>query len=146
MDNIVQIALQRMEPFLREKGAKVAVSNEWPVAKGYAAWIEQVWVNYLSNAIKYGGTPPEIEIGAESQGEKVQFWVRDNGRGLDPDQQSRLFQEFSRFADNGAEGHGVGLSIVRRIVEKLGGQVGVKSEMGHGSTFYFVLPCVENRL
>src|SRR5439155_27155760 len=105
-----------------------------------APWVEEVWVNYLSNAVKYSGTPPQVEIGARLQGEKVRFWVRDNGRGLDTGERSRLFQPFSRLNHSRTEGHGLGLSIVQRIMEKLGEQVGADSEVGQGSTFYFVLP------
>jgi signal transduction histidine kinase len=108
---------------------------------GYAPWIEEVWVNYLSNAIKYGGRPPRVELGAETQpGGLVRFWVRDNGPGIAPEAQVRLFVPFTRLDQVRAKGHGLGLSIVRRIVEKLGGQVGVISTPGQGSVFSFTLP------
>jgi signal transduction histidine kinase len=70
----------------------------------------------------------------------VCFWVRDNGAGLTAEEQSRLFTPFARLDQVRAKGHGLGLSIVRRIVEKLGGQVGVESEVGRGSVFSFTLP------
>lgn len=114
---------------------------EWPVALGYAPWVEEVWVNYLSNAITYGGRPPRIELGANEQPDAfVRFWVHDNGPGLSQEEQARLFTPFTRLDQVRAKGHGLGLSIVRRIVEKLGGQVGVASQVGQGSTFYFDLP------
>ncbi len=71
----------------------------------------------------------------------VRFWVRDNGPGLTPEDQTRLFVPFTRLDQIRVEGHGLGLSIVRRIVEKLGGQVGVESEglPGRGSVFSFTL-------
>jgi signal transduction histidine kinase len=74
----------------------------------------------------------------------VRFWVKDNGPGLKPEDQQWLFTEFTQVSQVRAEGHGLGLSIVRRIVEKLGGQVGVESEgiPGQGSTFMFTLPAV----
>jgi signal transduction histidine kinase len=124
---------------------------------GYAPWVEEVWVNYLSNAIKYGGKPPQVELsatlfstscasGGEMRENMVYFWVRDNGDGLTPDDQARLFTPFTRLDQIRARGHGLGLSIVRRIVEKLGGQVGVQStgEPGQGSTFFFTLPAASN--
>jgi signal transduction histidine kinase len=126
--------------------AEVALPDTWPVALGYGPWIEQVWVNYLSNAIKYGGEPPRVELGADvsgyagpSQG-RVRFWVRDNGPGLGEEEIGSLFVPFTRLDQARAQGHGLGLSIVRRIVEKLGGGVGVESEPGEGSLFYFALP------
>jgi two-component system sensor histidine kinase/response regulator len=73
-------------------------------------------------------------------GGMVRFWVRDNGPGLTPEAQSRLFTPFTRLDPVRAQGHGLGLSIVRRIAEKLGGQVGVESQLGQGSTFFFTLP------
>ena len=72
----------------------------------------------------------------------ARFWVRDNGRGLTADQQTQLFVPYSHLEHPQIKGHGLGLSIVRQIVEKLGGQVGVNSEgiPGRGSTFFFTLP------
>jgi signal transduction histidine kinase len=69
----------------------------------------------------------------------VHFWVRDNGAGLTTEEQARLFTPFERLHQARAEGHGLGLSIVRRIVEKLDGQVGVESQVGQGSVFWFTL-------
>jgi signal transduction histidine kinase len=105
-----------------------------------------VWVNYISNAVKYGGQPPDVELGAErlidpstSQPATVRFWVRDNSSGLSVEQQVELFAPFTRLEQVRATGHGWSLSILRRIVEKLGGEVGVESELGRGSKFFFTL-------
>jgi signal transduction histidine kinase len=72
----------------------------------------------------------------------VRFWVNDNGNGLKAEEQVRVFAPFTRLDQTCAEGSGLGLSIAQRIVEKLGGQVGVESEglPGQGCTFYFTLP------
>jgi len=114
------------------------------VALGHGPWVEEVWTNYLSNALKYGATPPaapRIELGAALQSDgMVQWWVRDHGPGLAPEAQTRLFTPFTRLDQVRMRGYGLGLSITRRIVEKLGGQVGLTSDMGEGSTFYFTLP------
>jgi two-component system sensor histidine kinase/response regulator len=100
-----------------------------------------VWTNYLTNAIQYGGRPPRLELGATRQtGDRLCFWVRDNGAGLAPEEQNLLFSPFTRLDQARARGHGLGLSIVRRIIEKLGGQVGVESQVGQGSLFSFTLP------
>jgi signal transduction histidine kinase len=126
---------------IEEYQAIIVVPDTWPVAQGYGPWVEAVWTNYLSNALKYGGKPPRIELGATVQSEgMVHFWVRDNGPGLTPDDQSHLFVPFSRLAPNLAEGNGLGLSIVRRIIERLDGQISIKSEVGQGSVFGFSLP------
>lgn len=125
----------------------IKLPTYWPTANGYEPWVEEIWANYLTNALKYGGQPPQIELGAEEyHAEKtgakkmVRFWVRDNGPGLTPEEQKQLFTPFTRLHKERAEGHGLGLSIVQQIVEKLGGQAGVKSESGKGSLFYFTLP------
>jgi signal transduction histidine kinase len=70
----------------------------------------------------------------------VRFWVRDSGPGIPPEAQARLFTPFTRLDQVRARGHGLGLSIVRRIVEKLGGQAGLESTVGQGTLFYFTLP------
>jgi PAS domain S-box-containing protein len=138
MGHIVDEAQQRLTQMIAESGAEIVLPSAWPVASGYAPWIEEVWVNYLSNAIKYGGRPPRVELGAVEQPDgQVRFWVSDNGRGLSPEQRARLFVPFTRLEQIRAQGHGLGLSIVRRIMEKLGGQAGVESP---GSIFYFTLP------
>ncbi|RMG87985.1 MAG: ATP-binding protein, partial [Chloroflexi bacterium] len=119
--------------------------QSWPIAVGHAPWVEEVWSNYISNAVKYGGEPPQITIGAEQEKNYVRFYVHDNGPGLDAQARSRLFAAGTRLAQHRAlKGHGLGLSIVRRIVERLGGEVGVESEPGQGSTFYFTLPIAQN--
>jgi PAS domain S-box-containing protein len=140
---IIDESLSRLRLTIEEHQAEIVIPNAetWPVASGYAPWLEEVWANYISNAIKYGGTPPRIELGATREGDAlVRFWVRDNGAGLSPEQQSNLFKMYSRLETKKIEGHGLGLSIVQRIVNKLGGQVGVESVVGQGSTFSFTLP------
>jgi signal transduction histidine kinase len=160
MGDIVAAALERLEDDIRTVEAEIVSPDTWPVASGYAPWVEEVWVNYLSNAIKYGGRPsaeppvrPRVEIGAvAADASSACFWVRDNGWGIAPEDQDRLFVPFSRL-DRSSEdpngggpvqplpsGHGLGLSIVQRIIARLGGRVGVSSVPGQGSTFSFTLP------
>jgi PAS domain S-box-containing protein len=146
--NMRQIALDsqaRLGYLINAQQAEVRLPGDWPIALGYRPWIEEVWINYLSNALKYGGRPPRVELGADliPIDGQVRFWVRDNGAGLTPDQQAQLFTPFTQLAQVRATGHGLGLSIVRRIIEKLGGTVGVDSAIGQGSKFYFSLPMVE---
>jgi two-component system sensor histidine kinase/response regulator len=133
---------------IAEYRAEVIIPEVWPVAVGYSPWVEEIWTNYVSNALKYGGDPPRVELGGAAVDEpdrQVRFWVRDNGAGLSPEDQARLFTPFAQIHRARAEGHGLGLSIVQRIVEKLGGQVGVESQVGQGSLFFFTLPSGERR-
>lgn len=127
---------------IAELGAHITRQSEWPTAFGYGPWVERVWSNYVGNALKYGGKPPQLHIGAEvsEDGERVRFWVRDNGPGVPEDQQEYIFTPFARLHGHRVEGHGLGLSMVRRIVARLGGVTGVIAAPGGGSEFYFELP------
>jgi signal transduction histidine kinase len=150
MAGIVAEAVQRSANLIEESQAEIILPETWPVALGYGPWVEEVWANYISNGIKYGGQPPRVELGATVQSDgvaprTVSFWVRDNGSGLTPEDQAQLFVPFTQLDQIRVEGHGLGLSIVRRILEKLGGQVGVESEVGRGSVFFFTLPGVAGK-
>lgn len=143
MEVVTNEALARLKEMILAKGAKLVLPSEWHSVLGNKAWLEEVLINYISNAMKYGGTPPEIKISSQIiDGQKVKFTVSDNGRGLSSDEIERLFIQFNRLDTVRAEGHGLGLSIVKRIIEKLGGEVGVDSKNipGEGSSFYFILP------
>ncbi|OUD12602.1 ATP-binding response regulator [Thioflexithrix psekupsensis] len=138
---VASVLTQRLQTMLEKYQAEISYCGEWPAALGYAPWIEEVWFNYLHNGLKYGGTPPRLQVGAETcRGQRVRFWVRDNGRGLTVEEQRQLFTPFMRLHTDAVEGHGLGLSIVGQIIKKLGGEVGVKSQLGEGSLFYFTLP------
>jgi signal transduction histidine kinase len=140
MGPLLAAALGRVEPLRQQMGGSISLPDRWPEAVGYAPWLGEVWVNYLSNALKYGGKP-QVEVGADPpQASSVRFWVRDHGPGLTAIQQAKLFAPFERLEQVHTQGYGLGLSIVRRIVERLGGEVGVDSAPGQGSTFWFSLP------
>jgi PAS domain S-box-containing protein len=143
MAAIVQDALDRLAYLISEYEAEIVVADSWPAAMGYAPWVVEVWVNYISNGLKYGGNPPRVELGADVLPDGTpRFWVRDNGAGLTAEEQALLFTPFTQLSEGHVEGHGLGLSIVQRIVERLSGTVGVESEPGQGSLFYFTLPPV----
>jgi signal transduction histidine kinase len=141
MARVVAKIRKRLDYMIKKNRARLALPKTWPDVTGYGPWIEEVWVNYISNAIKYGGQKPCVELGAALQPDgMVRFWVRDEGQGIPPEAQERLFVPFSQVGQFHEAGHGLGLSIVRRIIEKLGGQVGVESQHGQGSLFFFTLP------
>lgn len=134
-------AKARLSLMIEEHQAEILVPFDLPIACGYGPWIEEVWANYLSNGIKYGGRPARLECGAdELSNGMIKYWVKDNGPGLTSEQQSKLFTPFTRLNSVNIEGHGLGLSIVQRIIEKLNGSVGVESQLGEGSSFFFTLP------
>ncbi len=141
MGKVVDQAFNRLSQMIEEYQPELIIPDEWPQTQGYAPWVEEVWVNYLSNGLKYGGQPARLELGATPQADgMIRFWVQDNGNGLSSEAQAKLFTEFTRLDKVRAEGYGLGLSIVQRIMDKLGGQFGVESTLGQGSLFYFSLP------
>ncbi|HTP08674.1 MAG TPA: PAS domain S-box protein [Anaerolineae bacterium] len=144
---LISEAQARLAFMIAESNVVMRVPGSWPTALGYGPWVEEVWVNYLSNAIKYGRLPPatpRIELGFDELSDHfIRFWVRDFGPGIPLEEQVTLFKAFGEHSKVRATGHGLGLSIVRMIVEKMGGQVGVDSTVGQGSTFYFTLPALE---
>ena len=93
--------------------------------------------NLLSNALRYTPADGEILIAAEEIKDFVQFSVRDSGRGIEAERLSTIFDRFNAFSESGT---GMGLALVRRLVESLGGQIAVESRLGHGTTFRFTLP------
>ena len=145
MTRIIAEAQQRLVHLIEEYQAEFVIVGTWPVALGHAPWVEEIWTNFISNGIKYGGQPPRLVLGATVRSDGMaRFWVRDNGPGLTPEEQTQLFKPFTRLDNSRAEGYGLGLSIVRRIVEKLGGQIGVESDgiPGRGCTFSFTLATI----
>lgn len=143
-DAIVGRVLLRLMDQVRSSGAEIHLPDGWLAAHGYAPRVEEIWANYISNALKYGGTPPSITLGSDATDDgMVRFWVKDNGPGLSAEEQALVFTEFTRLHSDRAEGHGLGLSIVRRITERLGGTVGVISVPGQGAQFFFTLPATD---
>lgn len=128
---------------IEQRHARIEFAGPLPRVRAFTPWVAAAFANYLSNAIKYGGAPPVVRIGADDAGDFVRFWVEDNGPGLAPQQRAAIFRAFTRVGEARVPGHGLGLSIVRRIVEKLGGEVGVDSAPGRGCTFWFTLPRAE---
>jgi DNA-binding response OmpR family regulator len=120
--------------------ATITLPADWPSALGYAPWVGEVWLNLLSNALKYGGSPPSIDLGGTREGSRVRFRVRDNGQTLAEPERSRVFIPFTRLHQERAAGHGLGLATVQRIVARLGGKVGVSAGPQGGNEFFFELP------
>ena len=140
MSVVLENVLERMRPLIKEYQVQIDAPASWPVAIGYGPWIEEVWANYFSNAIQYGGKPPHVELGASLQPDGIaRYWMRDNGRGISMRDQEQLFTAYSPVDSTHNSGNGLGLSIARRIVEKMGGQTGCESELGKGSLFFFTL-------
>lgn len=138
---VEQVINTRLSNLIGQYTATIVLPETLPMSRGYTPWLEEVWVNYLTNGMKYGGEVPHLEISAELVADNmVKYSIKDNGAGITVAQQSQLFTPFIRLHTKRADGHGLGLSIVKQIIEKLGGTVGVESELGQGSIFFFTLP------
>ncbi|MEJ0055282.1 MAG: PAS domain S-box protein [Bacteroidota bacterium] len=126
-----------------EKFRTSVVMNDLPAADADKILIHQVWVNLISNAIKYSSRKeaPAVEIGAVVRENEIEYYVKDNGAGFSMEHANKLFGVFQRLhSQNEFEGTGVGLAIVYRVVSKHGGRVWAEASVGAGATFYFTLP------
>ncbi len=140
MDENVREAIKRFDSIIIEKSAIIKIPDHLIPAIGYAQWIEEVWYNYFSNALKYGGKPPLIEVGCEeAENNYIKYWVKDNGEGILPEDLENIFKSTEEVKVKRIDGLGLGLPIVDRIMKKLNGYVEVESEFGKGSTFSFYL-------
>jgi signal transduction histidine kinase len=146
MELIVAEARKRLSFITQEHQAQFIQPKNWPTIIGYPGWIEEAWVNFISNAIKYGGTPPIVELGWQENGDgMILFWVQDNGEGINDSEQKQLFKRHSRLLKIDVKGEGLGLFIVQQIIHKCQGEVGVESSPGTGSRFWFSLPAENNK-
>lgn len=145
---VIEEVLKALQPRIRARGIQVNVAENLPLVYGEKKRVVQVMENLLSNAIKYVGKEnpsPRIELGVQAQdGQKV-FFVRDNGIGIEKIYFEKIFQVFQRLpsAKKIEEGTGIGLAIVKRIVEHHGGRIWLESEPGKGTTFFFTLKDAE---
>ena len=127
---------------LRERGVTLEIAADLQKVVGDRSRLLQVMQNLLDNAIKFFGDQPNprVEIGARKTREETVFYIRDNGVGMDPRHHEKVFALFEKL-DPYSEGTGVGLAIVKRIVDLHGGRIWVESEgLDKGSTFCFTLP------
>jgi signal transduction histidine kinase len=131
-------------PQFQHPRADVRLEGALPIVLGNEALLTQCFSNLLDNAVKFvsPGARPQVRIFAETCGRKVRLCVADNGIGIPKEASDRIFRMFERAA-KGYEGTGIGLAIVRKAVEKMGGQVRVESELGKGSKFWLELDRAE---
>ena len=142
MDELITNAINRYIPASPNFEINIEKPDTWPEIESNNVWVEEVWANLISNAYKYGGRPLKIKIDYQETNDMLNCAISDNGQGISHDEQEKLFSKFARLAkhEKHITGHGLGLSIVQRIVEKLGGKIWLESSEGVGSTFYFSLP------
>ena len=143
LEAAVDSALKQVGATLRDLGAVFTVVRPLPVVMGPAPVLTQIIANLIANGSKFvaSGTSPVISLSAEQRGQNVRLWVEDNGIGIAPEHHNRIFDVFQRLHGmNEYPGTGIGLAIVRKGIERLGGAVGVQSKLGEGSRFWIELP------
>ncbi|MBE9157280.1 CHASE3 domain-containing protein [Nodosilinea sp. LEGE 06152] len=147
LNEVVADALKQLAAQIEEKQAQINVATALPTVMAHRSTLVQVVTNLVGNAIKFvePTTQPQIDIFAEEtyqdDGRWIRLWIVDNGIGIAPEHQERVFRVFERL--HGAEsypGTGIGLAIVRKGLERMGGQAGVESQLGQGSRFWIALP------
>jgi light-regulated signal transduction histidine kinase (bacteriophytochrome) len=141
MNKALSTALSDLEAVIRTQGAEIE-SGDLPRVAADMTQMTQLFQNLVGNAIKYHGPEkPRISIGAAEDHEGWTFSVRDNGIGIAPEHQEKIFQMFHRLhAREDYEGTGIGLAIAKRIVDRHGGRIWVESGGKNGSTFFFTMP------
>ena len=141
LDELVQEALQALERPIKERGANVHVEGELPSARADRTLLGSAIENLISNGVKFVPVDrtPDVRISARKDADTVRIEVRDNGIGLAAEDVERIFRPFERLHPGLFQGTGVGLSIVNKAMERMGGDAGVDSEVGEGSTFWLVL-------
>ncbi|QLD89457.1 PAS domain S-box protein [Natronomonas salina] len=144
LDAILADVRQDLELRIRETDAEIT-AEALPTVQGDRDQLRQVFQNLLKNAIEYSGdAPPEIRVDAERSGEEWVVSVADEGVGIDPDDQERIFEVFQRLhSHEDHAGTGIGLALCERIVERHGGDIWVESAPGEGATFYVTLPAAD---
>lgn len=144
MSRVVARAQQRLAYLIEDTQTKLTIPSVWPQTVGHEPWVEEIWVNFISMAIRNGGKPPQLHLGATSRSSgNVRFWVRDNGPGLSTAEINNLFSPYQQ--PDSVRDLGLGLSVVKRITEKLNGEVDVESDgvVGNGCVYYFTLPTTD---
>ncbi len=130
-------------PALQEPNAEIAVEKPLLPVLGHEAFLTQCFSNLLSNAVKFvaEGQKPQVRIGTQPIGSDVRVWFQDNGIGIQKQDQKRIFGIFQRLHPaHRYQGTGIGLAIVQKAVERMGGRVGLESKVGEGTRFWLQLP------
>lgn len=133
----------RGRPDLQPPKAEILLTRPLLPVKGDQGSLAQCLENLLGNAVKFvqPGSKPHVRISTQSLGDRVRIWIEDNGIGIPPEGMHKIFKPFQRLhRQEDYEGTGVGLAIVQKAVQRMGGTVGVESEVGKGSRFWVELP------
>lgn len=141
-ETLVEQTVRTLKVAIEDCGAVVTHDPDLPPLLGDRTQLEQLLQNLIGNAVKYRGSePPRVHLSCEREGDEWRFSVTDNGIGIDPQFAERIFVIFQRLhTSQEYAGTGIGLAVCKKIVERHGGRIWVKSELGKGATFYFTIP------
>jgi PAS domain S-box-containing protein len=141
LGSVVQQTLARLEAQIAERDAQVCVSQNLPDVVADRVLLARVLENLVLNGVKFvrDGDPPSVTITADEEGGRVRLKVRDQGIGIPSDRLASVFRAFERVEPGTYPGTGVGLTVVQKAVQRMGGDVGVRSTPGQGSTFWVLL-------
>jgi light-regulated signal transduction histidine kinase (bacteriophytochrome) len=141
LNRVWDAALEQLQATIEDSGATVT-RGDLPTVSADPGQMTQLFANLIGNGVKYrGDAPPEVHAEARRSQGGWEVAVRDNGIGIDPKDHDKIFGMFRRLhGDERFEGTGLGLALVKRIVENAGGSIRVESALGEGSTFFITLP------
>ena len=144
MHKFIEEVVFRFQPLIEQHNQQLILNihNDLPSAKIDASRLEQVLVNLLSNASKYSPEESQITLSASKQDGNILVEVKDEGIGISPEDQTKLFQPYQRLGQNinKSKGLGLGLTVVKQIIEAHSGKIWVTSQLGKGTTFSFLIP------
>jgi PAS domain S-box-containing protein len=143
LDETFRTILTHHEQEIKEKRAKITRTGTLPRVRGHAIVLQTILSNLISNAMKFvaPGIAPVVSVRSEDRGAFVRIWVADNGIGIAPQNRAKIFGVFERLhSDNRYPGTGIGLAIVHKGIERMGGRVGIESQLNKGSRFWIELP------
>jgi light-regulated signal transduction histidine kinase (bacteriophytochrome) len=142
VNNIIELITYKLQDDIEKKGAKIVYEN-LPAVSGMEGQVRFLFYHLIQNALKFSreGVVPVIKIDGKTEGENIEFSVKDNGIGIDKEYWDKIFIAFQRLHQRGVyKGTGIGLAICKKVVENHGGKIWVESKPNEGSIFYFTLP------
>jgi signal transduction histidine kinase len=139
---VIQEALQQLAARVKETNATLHIPDQLPTVRAQRTALAQVFANLFDNAFKFvaPGVAPSVQVTATRDRDRVRVRIQDNGIGISQADQARVFEVFERVDSRAYSGSGIGLAIVRKAIEKMGGSIQLESQPGRGSSFVINLP------